>query len=29
VMELLYWRLGFEAEQVVQQMLKKNSLTIL
>ena len=29
VIELLYWRLGFEAEQVVQQMLKKNSLTIL
>ena len=29
VMELLYWRLGFEAEQVIQQMLKKNSLTIL
>ncbi|WP_159515902.1 M48 family metalloprotease [Acinetobacter sp. 18QD2AZ41W] len=29
VMELLYWRLGFEAEQIIQQMLKKNSLTIM
>lgn len=29
VMELLYWRLGFEAEQTIQQMLKKNSLTIM
>ena len=29
VMELLYWRFGFEAEQIIQQMLKKNSLTIM
>ncbi|WP_074382966.1 M48 family metalloprotease [Acinetobacter pseudolwoffii] len=29
VMELLYWRLGFEGGEVIQQMLKKNSLTIM
>ncbi|WP_216934293.1 MULTISPECIES: M48 family metalloprotease [unclassified Acinetobacter] len=29
VMELLYWRLGFEGGQVIQQILKKNSLTIM
>ncbi|MGE8538032.1 MAG: peptidase M48, partial [Acinetobacter sp.] len=29
VMELLYWRLGFEADPIIQQMLKKNSLTIM
>jgi Zn-dependent protease with chaperone function len=29
VMELLYWRLGFETNEITQQVLKKNSLSIL
>jgi hypothetical protein len=29
VMELLYWRLGFESNEITQQMLKKNSLMII
>ncbi|WP_171478813.1 M48 family metalloprotease [Acinetobacter sp. RF14B] len=28
VMELLYWRLGFETDEIIEQMLKKNSLMI-
>ena len=29
VMELLYWRLGFESNEITSQMLKKNSLMII
>ncbi|WP_171503717.1 M48 family metalloprotease [Acinetobacter haemolyticus] len=29
VLELLYWRLGFDTQEVVEQMLKKNSLMII
>ena len=29
VLELLYWRLGFDTQDVVEQMLKKNSLMII
>jgi hypothetical protein len=29
VMELLYWRLGFEVDEIVDQMQKKNSIMII
>lgn len=29
VLELLYWRLGFESDEIVEQMLKKNSVIII
>ena len=29
VLELLYWRLGFDTHEVVEQMQKKNSLMII
>ena len=29
VLELLYWRLGFESDEIVQQMHKQNSLMII
>lgn len=28
VLELLYWRLGFDSEEIVEQMQKKNRLMI-
>jgi hypothetical protein len=29
VLELLYWRLGFDSEEIVEQMQKKNRLMII